>query len=332
VRGIEVWSSSPGGFIHIFVVFVAVAAVAACSASGNSGGMDDSGAPAADYVDITQVPVAPPAPAVQVGGSTGTWRIDCGRNLQGIHNSDNVVADPGIVNGAHHFHDYVGNVSTNALSTDQSLAAAATTCPDDDKSTYYWPVLREPGPDDAADLDNSADHNMGRIIVPDSVLLEYRGSPVSSVVPMPEFLRASTGNPHGFSQGGVNSEHVQWTCSGARDRIARQYPRCPSGQQVVRIFDFPNCWNGRTTDSPNHRAHLQFADAAGACPSDTFPVPQLRMEIAYTVPPGSDYMIDSFPEELHSPISDHGDYIDVMPDSLMDKVVSCINSGQQCTA
>lgn len=56
------------------------------------------------------------------------------------------------------------------------------------------------------------------------------------------------------------------------------------------------------------------------------------MEIAYTVTPGSDYTIDSFPEEPHSPISDHGDYIDVMPDSLMERVVSCISSGHQCTA
>jgi hypothetical protein len=330
VRGIKAQSSLPAWLNQIVVVVLTLVVVAACSVPAASGQNGDSGAAPSDYVDISQVPVAPPPPTVQPGGSTGVWRIDCGRNEQGIHNPDNLVGDPGDPGGAHHFHDYVGNVSTNAQSTDQSLAAAATTCPDGDKSAYYWPVLRESGRGGPPSLDDDADHNMGQILVPSSVLLEYRGSPVSSVVPMPEFLRATTGNAHGFTAGGVNTDHLQWTCSGARDRVARQYPRCAPGQQVVRIFDMPSCWNGKATDSTNHRMHLVFPDSTGACQSGTFPVPQLHMEISYTVAPGSDYTIDSFPEERHSPISDHGDYVDVMPDSLMAEVVSCINSGQHC--
>jgi hypothetical protein len=68
-------------------------------------------------------------------GTTGTWRVNCGRNEQGIYNSDNLIGSPGVAGGAHHLHDYVGNVSTDAFSTDQSLAAADMTCPDDDRST-----------------------------------------------------------------------------------------------------------------------------------------------------------------------------------------------------
>jgi hypothetical protein len=326
--GIEARTSLPGLIGRIVVVVLTLVVVAACGAPATTG-TGNSGARAADYVDISGVPVAPPPPA-QPGGSTGTWRIECGRDAQGIHNSDNLVGDPGDPGGAHHFHDYVGNVSVNAQSTDQSLAAAATTCPDGDKSAYYWPVLRVPGPGGPPRLDDAADHNEGQILVPGSVLLEYRGSPTGSVVPMPEFLRATTGNAHGFTAGGANTDHVQWSCSGARDRVAQQYPRCAPGQQVVRIFDMPSCWNGRTTDSADHRSHLVFPDSTGSCPNDTFPVPQLHMEISHAVPPGVDYTIDSFPEERHSPISDHGDYIDVMPDSLMARAVSCINSGQRC--
>ncbi|WP_433559766.1 DUF1996 domain-containing protein [Pseudonocardia xinjiangensis] len=326
--GIEGRTSLPGLIDQIMLVVLTLVVVAACSAPAS--GTGNFGAPVSDYVDISQVPVTPPPAPAQPDASTGTWRIDCGRDQQGIHNSDNLVGDPGDPGGAHHFHDYVGNVSVSARSTNQSLAAAATTCPDGDRSAYYWPVLRVPGPGGPPGLDDAADHNVGQILVPSSVLLEYRGSPVSSVVPMPEFLRATTGNAHGFTAGGVNTDHVQWSCSGARDRVARQYPRCGPGQQVVRIFDMPSCWNGRSTDSADHRMHLVFPDSTGACPNDTFPVPQLHMEISYSVPPGADYAIDSFPEEQHSPISDHGDYIDVMPDSLMVQVVSCINSGRRC--
>jgi hypothetical protein len=43
-----------------------------------------------------------------------------------------------------------------------------------------------------------------------------------------------------------------------------------------------------------------------------------------------DFTIDTFPEELHSPLADHGDFIDVMPASLMATVVGCLNSGRHC--
>ncbi|TVT22947.1 DUF1996 domain-containing protein [Amycolatopsis acidiphila] len=210
----------------------------------------------ADFVaeeDLSPAAAMPPA---------GSWRIDCGRNTGGMHNADNLVASPGRSGGAHHVHDYVGNLSTNAFSTDASLAAAATTCPDGDRSSYYWPVLRLPATD--------------RILVPGAVSIEYQGSPAGDVVPMPEFLPASTGNAHDFSSGGKRTEHVQWGCSGAPGRVARQYPRCAAGERVLRLFDFPSCWNGRTTDSADHRSQLVFPGAAGACPIGTFPVPRLH--------------------------------------------------------
>ena len=41
--------------------------------------------------------------------------------------------------------------------------------------------------------------------------------------------------------------------------------------------------------------------------------------------------MDSFPEQLHKPVTDHGDFINVMPDQLMSEAVDCINSGRNCT-
>lgn len=45
-------------------------------------------------------------------------------------------------NGAHHVHDYVGSLTTNGSSTDESLATGGTTCRLGDRSAYFWPVLR----------------------------------------------------------------------------------------------------------------------------------------------------------------------------------------------
>lgn len=288
-------------------------------------------ASSAEYVEIGQGAPAPAPPPTLPGGSTGVFQAECGRNEIGIRNSDNVIATPGETGAAHHVHDYVGNVSTNAFSTDESLAAADTTCRSADRSTYYWPVLRVP--DDSREHHEPAvdAHNSGRILVPDRVLLEFRGNPVSEVVPMPPFLRASAGNARGLSSGGAGTERVQWSCSGERGLVtSRQYPMCPAGQQVVRVFDFPSCWNGRTVDSSDHRGHVVFPAATGACPVGTFPVPELHIELTYLVPPGAGYAIDTFPEEHRSPIADHADFINVMPDALMAEAVECINSGRHC--
>ncbi|GAA3074568.1 hypothetical protein GCM10010464_43370 [Pseudonocardia yunnanensis] len=313
------------GYVVIAVVVALWAALVACGDRG-----DHTGPAATDFVPIADVSVAAPAVAPENGSSTGTFREDCGRNERGIHNSDNIIISPGVTGGAHHAHDYVGNVSTNAFSTDASLAAADTTCADGDRSTYFWPVLLAPG--GSAGQGNSGHGGNLWIQVPQSVLIEFRGSPVSNVVAMPRFLDAFTGNPHAVTEGGAGAEHVQWSCSGDRTRITRQYPLCDEGQQVIRIFDFPSCWNGKTLDSPNHKSHLVYPDAGGACPGATFPVPQLHIELAYAVPSGARYAVDSFPEELRNPITDHAGFINVMPDELMTTVAECINSGRQCTS
>ncbi len=65
-------------------------------------------------------------------------------------------------------------------------------------------------------------------------------------------------------------------------------------------------------------------------PARHFPVPQLTITLTYRVPAGTMFAIDSFPEDHRSPITDHADYIEVMPESLQDRIVACLNSGRQC--
>lgn len=315
-----------------FLAVLCVVAVLTTACTNESAHESHPGPADSEYIDIRQVPVRVQPKAAHTGASTGTWQSHCGRNEDGHHNADNVVIQPGIAAGAHHVHDYVGNLSTDAFSTDESLAKAGTTCRLDDRSTYYWPVLRlldEPGTD-ANEAGGGADGNHGRIVLPDSVLVQYRGSPVSNVVAMPRFLRAITGNPVAVSQKGKYAEHVQWTCSGERERMTNRYPRCPEGQQLVRVFDFPRCWDGKATDSKQHRSHVVFPVEGGACPVGTFPVPQLHIEVTYSVPSSARYAIDSFPEERRSALTDHGVFISVLPDKLMKTIVTCLNRGTRC--
>jgi hypothetical protein len=278
------------------------------------------------FIDIRRVTPVAPGPRPGRDASTGTFVSRCGTNQNDHNNTDNYIVAPGVTNGAHHLHDYVGNLSTNAFSTDESLAAAGTTCRLGDKSTYYWPVLRVPG--NAAD-DATQEGNVGQILRPSSVTLQFRGNARGPVVSMPRFLRVITGNAKAATQEGANAK-AAWSCTGFAGRVTLKYPLCPRGSQVVRTLDFPSCWDGENTDSANHRDHVVFPGAAGACPPGTRAVPQLRMRLTYSVPPGPVYAIDTFPEQLHNPITDHGDFENLMPARLMARAVDCINRDRDC--
>ncbi|MFE2728631.1 DUF1996 domain-containing protein [Kitasatospora sp. NPDC059327] len=307
------------------------------SADGEGGAVARTKAPAqSDYlpksgfVDIYHVPPNAAAPLPK-GSATGSFRSRCGRNEDRHLNSDNVIVAPGVSNGAHHTHDYVGNVATDAVSSDSVLAASGTTCSNGDRSAYFWPVLRVlDGTDDPGSPGGSLDRNVGRILVPVEVDITYTSRVGNPVQPMARFLRIITGDPKAFTTGSANVR-ASWSCTGLENRqVVGRYPICPQGSRVLRTLKFPDCWDGRNIDSANHRTHTAFSEATGACPKDFKAIPQLVERIAYDVPAGLRYAVDSFPEQLHNPITDHGYFVNNMNDSLLEQMTSCVNQGRRC--
>ncbi|MFJ3230940.1 DUF1996 domain-containing protein [Streptomyces sp. NPDC086787] len=311
----------------------------------NNGGQAGNGPVAADYADINSVQPNAQAPAPQAGASQGSFSSSCGVNANGLFNSDNVIVAPGVSNGAHHFHDYVGNQANNAFASDDDLANGKTTCADQgDKSTYYWPVLRlQNGKQerDAGAPGGGTEGNAGEIVTPKQVTLTFEGNPRGKVTAMPRLLRIITGDAKSFVNGPANA-NASWSCTGFEDRqLKDKYPICPDGSDVVRSFKFQSCWDGRNIDSANHRTHVAFADGEGNCPGGFQPIPQLVQRIVYDVkaPSLQDggktvplFAVDSFPEQLHKPVTDHGDFINVFDENLMNQMVDCINSGRTCGA
>jgi hypothetical protein len=316
------------------LMFVTLAGALAAALVGTSRalGPDPDDAAAHGFVDVARLPDTPP-PAASVGpdASTGSVVFDCGRNEEGHYNQDNLVVSPGLPGGAHHTHAYVGNLSTDARSTDRSLAAAGTTCANGDRSTYYWPVLRRPdrpGRDTAA---RAAGHgNSGEILRPSAVSLRFDGNAAGKVVPMPRFLHAITGNAVALTQPGSAEVRARWGCAGFPDRATTGYPRCPAGDRITRTLVFPSCWNGLDTRTPGHRAHLAFPEPTGVCTGGFFAVPRLSVQLSYEVPPGVPLALDSFPEQHHSPLTDHAMFVNVMTDRQMGRVVRCLNLGLAC--
>jgi Domain of unknown function (DUF1996) len=297
---------------------------------GNEDCASNVGPFATDYVNIRSVRAVNLEPRAGRGASRGSFTVLCGQNENKHNNPDNFIVAPGVRNGAQHTHDYVGNLTADANSTNENLVQAGTTCRGGDLSTYYWPIIRvraAAGEEDVVDAENP--HNIGTELAPAKAQLTFRGNATGRVVAMPQFLRDITGDAKSVTKGPANA-NAKWTCTGFTNRITTKYPLCPRGSSVMRILDFPSCWDGVNTDSANHRDHIKFPDQRGRCAAGTKAVPALQMRLTYNVPRGSLFVLDSFPDEKHSPLTDHGDFVNVMPQRLMNRVVQCVNSGRRC--
>ncbi|MFD7712096.1 DUF1996 domain-containing protein [Streptomyces sp. NPDC059785] len=313
-----------------------------------NGGQAGNGPVAADFVDITTVqPNVKKTRSTKArtrrGGSSGTFTSTCGVNENKNFNTDNVIVAPGVTNGAHHLHDYVGNQSNDAFANNDTFAAADTSCTNaGDKSSYYWPVIRIQ--DGTQDFDQNNDGggkegNVGAIQQAAQADIKFVGNARSKVVAMPKFLRIITGDAKTTTNGLANA-NAHWSCTGFENKVqlTEQYPICPEGSSVVRTFAFQSCWDGQNVDSANHRTHVAFADANGNCANGFKAIPQLTMRLVYDIPAPTiengevvnAYAVDGFPEQLHKPSTDHDDFINVFDENLMNTMVSCINSGKKC--
>lgn len=289
------------------------------------------------FVPIEEAPPARVGPEADGNASTGTFTIDCGVNDIGVHNSENVIVAPGVAHGAQHMHDYVGNIDVQRFTEDVDannaiLAQGETTCPNEDRSMHFWPVLRDLTGvgEDAEESGGGLDGNTGSIIVPSAATIEFLGNARGPVTAMPEFLQVITGNARAVTAEGVNA-NAQWTCTGFEDRaFPDRYPLCPEGSDVVRVLEFPGCWNGADFTSADKRSHTAFAQEDGSCPEGFTAVPQLRHTLVYDVPEGPNFALDGFPDQGRDPLTDHSDHINVMPGELMAEMVDCINGGRDC--
>lgn len=317
---------------------------------GGNGGQAGNGPVAADFQDITQVqPNGGPKgvggnglPANGDTGSTGTFTTNCGTNENENRNSDNVIVAPGVSNGAQHQHDYVGNQANDAFASDEDLANGDTSCQNQgDKSSYFWPVLRVQDGQDDVDANapgGGQDGNVGTIIQASEAQLKFVGNKKSDVVAMPQALRIITGDAKSFVNGLANA-NTNWSCTGFEDRqLTDKYPICPEGSSVVRTSNFQSCWDGQNIDSANHRTHVSFVQEDGSCGNGFQAIPQLQVRLVYDVQAPqiqngqvqNAFAVDSFPDQLHKPITDHNDFINFFDENTMNEVVDCINSGQDC--
>ncbi|MCU7725563.1 DUF1996 domain-containing protein [Actinoplanes sp. KI2] len=206
--------------------------------------------------------------------------------------------------GASHMHSFVGNKAVDADTTAQDLTKfTATSCkPALDHSAYWVPTL----------YDNAT----GKPVETTGFRVYYRSirSNSTGVMPIPNGLRIIAGDAKKkvpTPRGAQGQFYCAFYGPGDLDGIARSangnWPICGKPATLHFMLQFPDCWDGKHLDSPNHKDHMAFGTDRG-CPADhPVRVPALTFDIQYGVKGTPQGYYLSSDREGKSASSMHGD-------------------------
>jgi uncharacterized protein DUF1996 len=211
--------------------------------------------------------------------------------------------------GASHMHDFLGNASTNANSTYESLQATnETSCKRPGDTAAYWvPAL----------------YDSGKRVLPTMARIYYLPGQKShtTVQPFPKGLEVVAKDAN---------VRVGWACVGKEDigRSQPTPPTCPAGTHLVQRIRFPDCWDGRNVDSPDHTSHMTFARNRGCPNAHRVPVPAISLNVHYPTD-GGDIVLGS----PQMPVKAHADFFNAWDQPTLERLVrTCINTGIHCGA
>jgi hypothetical protein len=199
------------------------------------------------------------APAPQQNGRQRQFAFTCAR---GHTAAVDPIVMPGHT-GMSHMHQFFGNTTTNENSTFASLfAARRTLCRmRGDFSAYWVPSL----------------HNGNVMVLPTSFRAIYRRSTSAKVSLPPDGLMLIAGNAKATTAQDLSV--VSWQCANRSVPPGATPPVCTGSELLVKIR-FPECWDGVSVDSTDHKSHVQYA-VNGACAAGSVAIPQLTLEITY---------------------------------------------------
>jgi len=214
--------------------------------------------------------------------------------------------------GKSHDHTFVGNTSTDANSTLQSLHAAGTTCRRPaDKAAYWMPTLIVDG----------------KAVMPLGATIYYRRNTLSRVTAFPAGLKLIAGD----SKATIPQSHkvTFWNCGVLGGTAPSDAPpACPAvrGDELRLHVNFPSCWDGKSIDSADHKSHLAYP-TAGVCSAD-HPVAVPAISLIYRYPVSGDH---EFALSSGGVYSAHADFFNAWNENALRLLVNfCLNGKRHC--
>jgi hypothetical protein len=222
--------------------------------------------------------------------------------------------------GKSHLHTFFGNATTSATSSYDSLRAAATTCRTEEDGSGYWvPAL----------------YRNGVEVKPLSVKVYYRTGrhAPEDVQAFPPGFRVVAGDATATAAQGLRTTF--WHCRRTlRDLMAPPMggpsetpPACPTENPLTLHVRFPECWDGTSLDSPDHKSHVAYG-RLGTCPAGHPAVlPSLALIVTYPIvgEPGDITLASG------SVYSGHADFFNAWDQAFLAQSVSeCLNAQVRC--
>jgi hypothetical protein len=231
---------------------------------------------------------------------------------------DDPIVFPGQA-GTSHLHTFFGNATTDAASSYDSLRAGATTCRTAEDASGYWvPAL----------------YRNGAEVQPLSMKVYYRVGrhAPESVQAFPAGFRVVAGDATAASAQGLQTTF--WLCQLPRDPAAAPPGgpsptplACPAGSPLTLHVRFPECWDGVSVDSPDHKSHMAYG-RLGTCPADhPVVVPSLALIVHYPIigDPGTIALASG------GQFSAHADFFNAWKQGQLTRLVnSCLNALRHC--
>jgi hypothetical protein len=213
--------------------------------------------------------------------------------------------------GAAHSHDFYGNRRTSARSTVRSLQRGKTTCnPRADRAAYWFPTLYE----------------NGRAVKPRRATFYYvtEIEDPSEVRSLPQGLRIIAGDAR--ARRPLHPIVAEWACLGSDVESDPTMVTCPDDADLELHLRFPDCWNGRDLDSPDHKSHMAYSRADRCPKSHPVPVAQLKFKLTYPIGGGRGVRLSSGPG-----YTAHGDFLNTWDQrELNRRVSSCLRRVIKC--
>jgi hypothetical protein len=244
-----------------------------------------------------------------------------GRDLRGVNfiescrfshrATDDPIVFPGKP-GASHDHTFVGSRTTSASSTFGSLRSGGTSCARADDTAAYWmPTL----------------YQGTTAVPPAAATIYYRRGTFARVRTFPNNLRMIAGDATATTPQPFRV--VFWNCGGGDGGSPTStVPTCADtrGSALRLHVRFPNCWDGRRLDSPDHKSHMAYA-VLGRCPSShPVAVPAITVLFRYPSLGG-----DGFSLASGGQLSGHADFLNAWkPGALKKLVEDCLNELVRC--
>lgn len=213
--------------------------------------------------------------------------------------------------GMSHSHDFLGNRTTAATTTVESLVAGVSNCDSNlDRSSYWVPTLYAANGDPIT-IEHGTFYYTTGIDKP------------SDLQPIPLGLKIIAGDAKATTP--PNPGYFKWSCQGAANSSTTDFVICPAGSKLEMLLNFPDCWDGKNLDSADHKSHMAY-NANGVCPaSHPVAVPRLQFKLRYASRGEAGMKLAS-----GAAYTMHGDFFNAWDEAAFQNRLECLYHEMKC--